>query len=271
MFVILSGSSGVGKNTIIKKLEMDIPKYRLMPTFTTRQKRESEIEGYPFYFLTKEEFQEKIKNNEFIEYESIHNNFYGSTYKIFDEQLKSGKILIKDIGVDGAQNLSDKLKDKTKTVKLFLTTESKGVLKHRLKGRKEKHIRLRLKRFGYEQKQKNKFDWIILNNNLQETCEIIDLIIGFENKDFLPTKKVKKINFKLVKRCFEKLKCGKILKPIQVCLNSKKPYIVKGIESFVASLLAKKNVAKLIVKKKRVKKLDVFDYKDFQELIKKEI
>ena len=64
----------------------------LMPTFTTRGMRDGEVEGSPYFYISKEEFQNKIKNNDFIEYEFIHNNYYGSTYSIFDEYIKSGKI-----------------------------------------------------------------------------------------------------------------------------------------------------------------------------------
>ena len=88
MFVILTGSSGVGKNTVIKNLIEEDNKFVLMPTYTTRQKREGEIEGNPYFYLTKEEFQDKIKHNDFIEYELIHTNFYGSSLSICEDYLK---------------------------------------------------------------------------------------------------------------------------------------------------------------------------------------
>ena len=101
MFVILSGSSGVGKNTVIKEMQKTEINLVMMPTFTTREKRVGEIEGAPYFYIAKEEFQEKIKNNELIEHEFIHNNYYGSSYTIFDDYIKTGKIIIKDIGVEG--------------------------------------------------------------------------------------------------------------------------------------------------------------------------
>ena len=173
MFIILSGSSGVGKNTVIKEMQKTEKNLTLMPTFTTREKREGEVEGQPYFYISKEDFQQKIKDNELIEYEFIHNNFYGSSYKVFDEYIKSGKVLIKDIGVEGAQNLSHKMSDHTEMIKVFLAIPHKSDLKKRLQGRGEKQIKLRLKRFDYEQKQKNKFDFIIVNTNLEQTSDYV--------------------------------------------------------------------------------------------------
>lgn len=271
MFVILSGSSGVGKNTIIKKLEENNPKYKLMPTFTTREKRENEIDGYPFFFISTEEFENKIKNNEFIEYEPMHNKYVGSTYQVYNDYLKNGKVLIKDLGVDGAQNFAKKLGEQTDIIKIFVTTKTKGELKKRLKIRKEKQIKLRLKRYAYEQKQKNKFDWIILNENLEQTCKVLEQILEFKNKDFLPTKKVKKININKITHYFEKLKKGKILEPVKIVVFGGKPYITDGVERFIAGLLAKKPVAKQVVEDRKIKLLNNQEYKDFYQLIKKEI
>ena len=91
MFVILSGSSGVGKNTVIKEMQKTETNLVMMPTFTTREKREGEVEGAPYFYISKEEFQEKIKNHELIEHEFIHNNYYGSSYTILMNILKPEK------------------------------------------------------------------------------------------------------------------------------------------------------------------------------------
>ena len=246
MFVILSGSSGVGKNTIINYIQSKNPNFIFMPTFTTRAKREGEVEGNPFFFISKEEFQEKIKNNEFIEYAFIHNNYYGSSFKVFEETVKADNIVIKDIDVEGAQNFTSKLGNQTKLLKIFLTAPKKE-LKNRLIGRKEKEIKLRLKRFDYEQKQKNKFDYIILNKNLESTSKIVMELCKLKEADFLPSKPVNKISKRKIKKYAEKLLTGKILKPIKIFLNSGSAQIVKGEEKFIASLITKKPVAKEIV------------------------
>lgn len=249
MFVILTGSSGVGKNTVIKQLQQVNSDIVFMPTYTTRDKRPGEVDGLPYYYITKQEFQDKIKNNEFIEYEIIHNNYYGSSIKIFDDYIKQNKTLIKDIGVEGAQNLCVKLKDKTDILKIFLTTKNKQELVNRLKGREEKQIKLRLKRYKYEQTQKIKFDYIIYNEDLNETIKTILSILTLSNNDYLSCKKLNRISKYKVKYYINKLNAGKILSPIKVSLKNGKAYIVKGVEKFVAGILSNKTVAKIIVNK----------------------
>ena len=249
MFVILSGSSGAGKNTVIKEMQKTDENLVLMPTFTTRDKREGEVEGLPYFYISKDDFQNKIKNNEFIEYEFIHGNYYGSSYKVFDDYIKMGKVLIKDIGVEGAQNLSQKLCDRTKVHKVFLTIRHKGELKKRLKGRGEKQIKLRLKRFKYEQKQLNKFDFIIYNQVLENTTEIVKQIINSDINSFYFKKSLDKLNKYKVKYYINKLTSGKVLKPVKIVIADGKMCVVGGAEKLVASFVCKKPVAKLIIDK----------------------
>ena len=249
MFIILSGSSGVGKNTVIKEMQKTEKNLVLMPTFTTREKREGEVEGEPYFYIVKEEFQQKIKDNELIEYEFIHNNYYGSSYKVFDEYVKSGKVLIKDIGVEGAQNLSHKMCDHTSIVKVFLAIPHKRELKKRLLGRGEKQIKLRLKRFDYEQKQKGKFDFIIVNTNLKQTSEYVKQIMSFNQKDYYFAKDLNKLNSYKVKYYINKLNAGKTLKPVKIAIYDGKFCVVKGAEKLVASLISQKPVAKIVINK----------------------
>ena len=258
MFIILSGCSGVGKNTVIKEMQKSNEKLVLMPTYTTRDMREGEANGKPYFYITKEEFQDKIKNEELIEHELIHNNFYGSSYALFDEHIKGGNIIIKDIGVEGAQNLPLKLGDRTKIVKVFLTVEKKNELKKRLKARGEKQIKLRLKRYKYEQKQKNKFDYIILNNNLDNTVDIMNDIINLQTQDFYFEKDMPKYNPYKVKYFINKLQTNVVLSPVQIVVKNGKAYVVKGTEKLIASKKKKKSVAKQVVQKN--KNFDKFVY-----------
>ena len=249
MFIILSGSSGVGKNTVIKEMQKNNEHLVMMPTFTTREKREGEIEGKPYYYISKNEFQDKIKNEEFIEHEFIHNNFYGSSYIVFDEYIKRGDIIIKDIGVEGAQNLSLKLKQKTPILKIFLTVKHKSELKRRLKGRGEKQIKLRLSRFGYEQKQINKFDYVVFNADLTETSNLINSLMLLTESDFRFKKDLNKCNPYKVKYFINKLNSGKILSPVKIVVKDDKAYVVSGTEKLLASFLCGLPVAKVVVKK----------------------
>lgn len=268
MFIILTGSSGVGKNTVIKSLEKENPNFKLVPTYTTRNKRDTEIEGNPYYFITKEEFQQKIKDNELIEHEYIHTNYYGSSYKIFDDLINQNKILIKDIGIEGAQNLEQKLNDRTEIVKIFLTTKSKKDLKQRLKGRGEKEIKLRLKRYKREQAERNKFDYLIFNKDLNETTKIINSISQLDFYDIIPSKPVGKLNLNKIKRYNNKLLKGYILKPIKVALNEDKIFILDGEEKFIAGLLANKTVCKEICLKDVKNNLTVEQLMEWKSLVR---
>lgn len=266
MFIILTGSSGVGKNTVITEIEKRHSNFRLMPTYTTREKRLKEVDGYPFYYITKDEFQQKIKDGELIEYEHIHNNFYGSSYKILKDNLKEDIVLIKDLGIEGAQNLTLKISNITPVKKIFLTT-TKHELKKRLKGRGEKQIKLRLKRYKREQREINKFDYIIHNYDLNETCNIIFDIYDKDLDEILPTKIVDKINIRKINKYVGKLQTGKILKPVQVQLQNGKIYIVKGHEKFIAGILTNKLVAKVFVKGKTINKLEPAQIMEWKSLI----
>lgn len=266
MFIILTGSSGVGKNTVINHLKKSDDIFKLMPTFTTREKREGEVEEYPYFFVSKEQFQDKIKNNEMIEYEHIHNNFYGSSYKVLDDNIKDGKVLIKDIGIEGAQNLSIKISHLTTVLKIFLTT-SKSELVKRLKDRGEKQIKLRLKRYKREQGEINKFDYIIHNNNLDETCKVIQNIYKINLQDILPTKAIKKISIRKINKFISHLQSGRTIKPVKVALIEDKLFIVDGHERFIAGLMTNKPVAKQIINTSKVFTLTNSQLDEWKELI----
>ena len=149
MLVILSGVSGAGKE-IIKRMKNVIS----LPSFTSREPREGEEEGIQYHFITKEQFKEKIKNEEFYEYDLHHENYYGTSKKLMNEKIDSGKIIVKDIEVNGTENLIKKLGNDTKLVTIFLKVD-KEELKNRLINRgdnlSEADMQLRLGRLEYEE------------------------------------------------------------------------------------------------------------------------
>ena len=105
MLVILSGVSGAGKDTIKKELIKRMEDVESLPSFTSRNPRVGEEEGVQYHFITKEQFEEKIKNNEFYEYDLHHENYYGTSRKLMNEKIQSGKVIVKDIEVNGTENL----------------------------------------------------------------------------------------------------------------------------------------------------------------------
>lgn len=183
MLVILSGVSGAGKDTIKKELMNRMEDVVSLPSYTSRKPRDWEEEGVQYHFITKEEFEEKIENNEFYEYDLHHENYYGTSRKLMNEKIESGKIIVKDIEVNGTENLIKLLKDETKLVSIFLKVDEEE-LRHRLEQREdcltEEEIRLRLGRLKYEESKINLYDYVIKNDDFEKTLQIIMTIIENE-------------------------------------------------------------------------------------------
>ena len=185
MLVILSGVSGAGKDTIKKELIKRIKNTDTLPSFTSRSPRPEEIEGDLYHFISKSEFEEKIKNNEFYEYDLHHENYYGTSRKLLNDKMKNGKIIIKDIEVNGTENLVKILKKDIKIVTIFLKV-GKEELRKRLEERGDNlsnaDIELRLGRLEYEEAKICNYDYMIKNDNFEKTISIIQTIIENENK-----------------------------------------------------------------------------------------
>ena len=185
MLVILSGVSGAGKDTIKKEIIKRMKNVISLPSFTSREPREGEEEGIQYHFITKEQFKEKIKNEEFYEYDLHHENYYGTSKKLMNEKIDSGKIIVKDIEVNGTENLIKKLGNDTKLVTIFLKVE-KEELKNRLINRgdhlSEAEMQLRLDRLDYEESKIKLYDYVIKNDDLEKTVQIIMTIVENEKK-----------------------------------------------------------------------------------------
>ena len=184
MLVLLSGVSGSGKDTIKKELMKRMDNLTTMPSYTDRKPREGEVESGVYNFVTTEEFESKIKAEEFYEYSVHHEHYYGTSRKILDEKVQSGKIIVKDIEVDGTENLLKLLKDDIKIVTIFLRVPREE-LRIRLENRegkeKIKEIKLRLNRFDYEESKIGIYDYVIKNDDLEKTVQIIMAIIENEH------------------------------------------------------------------------------------------
>lgn len=185
MLVLLSGVSGAGKDTIKKELIKRMENVESLPSYTTRPMRPGDIEGATYNFITTEEFENMIKNNEFYEYNVHHEHYYGTSRRLMNEKIKSGKIIVKDIDVNGVENLINLLKEDTKVVTIFLRVP-KEILMKRLQNRVDKpdlkEITLRLNRFDYEESRIGMYDYVIKNNNLEKSVQIIQTIIENECK-----------------------------------------------------------------------------------------
>lgn len=188
MLIILSGCSGVGKNTVMNELiKRNSETLKTIKTCTTRKPRVGEDpQNPPYIYMTKEEFDARVKNGEFYEYEEIHTNFYGMLNKSLEDIAKAEFDYIKDIGVLGQINLKRALEGNAHVLSIFLTAPRK-VLIERLKYRGEADIDLRLSRMEFELSYKHNYDVVIENIKLDKTVKRIE-------KEIKKFKKRNKIN-----------------------------------------------------------------------------
>ena len=183
MLVLLSGVSGAGKDTIKKELIARMENVESLPSYTDRAPRENDIPGQTYNFVTTVEFEAMIARGELYEYSAHHNHYYGTSKKLLNEKMQNGKIIVKDIEVNGVENLIKLLKNDTKIVTIFLKVP-KEELRRRLENRvdkpSKKDIELRLNRLQYEESKIGIYDYVIKNNNLEKTVNIIMEIIKDE-------------------------------------------------------------------------------------------
>ncbi len=180
MLIILSGCSGAGKSTIIKGLIERNEKIKFMKTCTTRTPRQNETDAN-YIFVSRDDFDKKLKNGEIYEYEEIHKNFYGTLNSSLEDIIKGDYHYIKDIGVLGQISLKRALEGKAKVISIFLTVPKEELIK-RLIARGEPDIDLRLSRMEFEESYINNFDYVIKNTNYEKTLSKIEKIIENEEK-----------------------------------------------------------------------------------------
>lgn len=192
MLVLLSGVSGAGKDTIKKELIKRMENVVTLPSYTDRIARLGEKNGEVYNFISTEEFEKMIKNQELYEYDIHHEHYYGTSRKLLNEKIASGKIIVKDMDVNGTENLIELLKKDTKVVTIFLRVP-KEELRRRLEKRCDnitpKEITLRLNRFDYEESKIDIYDYVLKNNDLEKTVQIIMAIIKNEKKLYDLSKK----------------------------------------------------------------------------------
>jgi|UPI0003B7453C guanylate kinase len=177
--IVISGPSGVGKTTIIRNILQDTElkdKIMFSVSHTTREKREGEVDGQDYFFVSEEEFKRMIEKDEFIEWAKVHGHLYGTSYKNIELAQKSGKLLILDIDVQGAEKIREKMRDSA--IFIFIKPPSIEELKRRLVSRGDtKDIELRINNVRKELEYEAKFDLSIVNENLEETVAQLKKII----------------------------------------------------------------------------------------------
>lgn len=180
LLVVVSGFAGSGKGTIMKEIVGKYDNYSLSVSATTRNPRLGEEEGKAYFFKTTEEFEQMIEAGAFIEYARYVNNYYGTPRQYVFDQLKKGQDVILEIEIQGALQVKEKYPD---TLLLFVTPPDAETLKNRLVGRgteDEATITRRLARASEESEGIEQYDYILVNDELNECVETMHAIIQNE-------------------------------------------------------------------------------------------
>ncbi|MCS7303008.1 MAG: guanylate kinase [Candidatus Kapabacteria bacterium] len=170
--IVLSAPSGAGKTTVARYLLQTIPDAVFSVSATTRPRRNGEVDGRDYHFLSREEFEQKIASGELVEYEEIFGNYYGTLRQPTVQALQEGKVMIFDVDVRGALSLKRTFPEDT--FLLFISPPSLEELERRLRHRgteSEEQIQRRLARAALELSYQNQFDAVIVNDDLARTLE----------------------------------------------------------------------------------------------------
>ena len=173
---VISGASGVGKSTVLGKVMAQRESLRFSVSATTRLPRPGEVEGESYYFITKERFLEMIEQDAFIEYDAHMDNYYGTPKDQLEEKLEQGHVIL-DIEPNGAFNVK---KQRSDAILIFIAPPSAQELERRLRGRgdtSEEQIRIRQERARWEMEQSRRYDYVVVNDQV-ETCaaKILEII-----------------------------------------------------------------------------------------------
>ena len=178
--IILSSPSGAGKTTLVKKIAKE-NNFKTSISYTTRKSRTDEVNGKDYFFISEKEFENLIKNKEFLEYAKVFENYYGSSKSQVFQNLNKGENVIFDIDWQGTEQIK-KQKLNYKLITFFILPPSKSELFNRLKNRdmKDKNIvEERMKQFNEDIEQWENYDFVVINDNLDKCY---NEIIGFISK-----------------------------------------------------------------------------------------
>jgi guanylate kinase len=174
---VITGPSGVGKGTLIKKLLERVPNLALSVSATTRAPREGEEEGVDYHFLTEDEFQDRIAAKDFLEFATYSGNHYGTLNSELDRCLDKGRSVVLEIEVQGATQVRAARPD---SVQIFIAPPDPAVLRDRLKGRgtdSPEAIDKRLETAELELASRGDFDHLVVNDDLDQAAAELESIV----------------------------------------------------------------------------------------------
>ena len=189
VMIVLSSPSGAGKTTLVKKLS-SLDNFEISISHTTRQPRPNELSNKDYFFVNEDEFRRLIKNEEFLEYAKVFNNFYGTTRTPVIDKLDKGKNILFDIDWQGADQIKNKKLD-YKLITFFILPPSKEELFERLSNRDMKDkliVEERMKQFGRDVLHWINYDYIVINDDLNKCFlrikKLIEAEINNGSKDY---------------------------------------------------------------------------------------
>lgn len=190
LLIVISGPSGVGKDTVIQQMKSRNLPFHFVVTATTRPARDEEVHGVDYFFLSSDEFAEMIEKDELIEYAIVYNDYKGIPKDQVRKALGSGKDVIMRIDVQGAATIREKY---PQALLIFLTTNSEEEMVNRLRARKSETpegLKLRIAMARQELKRVDEFDYVVVNRDdrLDEAVNVIQAIITAEHHRTRPRK-----------------------------------------------------------------------------------
>jgi len=182
--IIVSAPSGSGKTTIVRQVLANTPEVTFSVSATTRKPRNVEVHGKDYFFISKEEFENGIKEGAFAEWERLYDYYYGTYKKFISDTISSGKSILLEIDVKGALNIKSQYPD---AISVFIMPPDLETLKQRLKNRKtenEEDLKKRIDLAEHEINEKDNFDFVIVNAELDTAVkEVHDLILKIIDKE----------------------------------------------------------------------------------------
>lgn len=185
MLIVISGPSGSGKGTIIKEVIKKIPDLIYSVSYTTRPKREGEIEGKDYFFISKDEFEKLIDEDFFIEWAKVYDYYYGTGKEFVLNNLNDNKDVILEIEIQGAKKIRE-IYDKKNVIFIFIAPPDFKELEKRIMNRKrgetEEEIKKRMNFAKKEIEESKNYDYIIINDNINKAVKKIVNIINKERR-----------------------------------------------------------------------------------------